>query len=173
MRTDEAKNYLERAIARLEHADCHLLVVNVSERCIAARLAMYLREYFVDYDVDVEYNRHGPDVKQLHEVVQDCPRDRDDEGQSVLPDVVVHRRGGDDSNLLVIEMKKSSNQSRMDSDRKRIRAFCKELGYNVGALVVCKTGHRPAISVDWVRVKSGQVWIARGRRRWRREMTTT
>ena len=77
-------------------------MVDVSERCIAARLAMYLREYFTDYDVDAEYNRHGEDKKKLYDLVdkRDCSRDRDDEGQTVLPDVIVHRRGDDDSNLL-------------------------------------------------------------------------
>ena len=151
MRIDEVKQFLERAIARTERADRHLLVVNVSERCIATRLAMYLREYFVDYDVDVEYNRHGDDVKQLHDVVRHCPRDRGDtgQGQSVLPDVVVHRRGNDDANLLVIEMKKSRNLRGIERDRQRIRAFRTELQYDLGALVVCRTGKLPAIQVQY------------------------
>ena len=151
MRTDEVRHYLERAIARVEHADRHLLVFNVSERCIATRLAMYLREYFVDYDVDVEYNRDGEHVKQLYKQVRHDPGDRGEEtqGQSVMPDVVVHRRGGDHSNLLVIEMKKSANPTGIDNDRQRIRAFRTELGYNVGALVVCQTGHDPSICVKY------------------------
>lgn len=150
MRTDTVKDYLAGATAKVIEEDCHLLVVNVSERCIAARLAMYLREYFIDYDVDVEYNRHGDDTKQLHHLVDnhDCSRDRD-EGQTVLPDVVVHGRGHDKSNLLIIEMKKSGNQSGMEKDRRRIRAFRAELGYELGALVVCEIGNHPSISVEW------------------------
>ena len=148
--TGEVKDYLAQAIAKVEDEDRHLLEVNVSERCIAARLAMYLREYFADYDVDVEYNRHGDDTKQLHELVDahDCHRDRN-EGRTVLPDVVVHRRGGDNFNLLIIEMKKSGNQSGMERDRLRIQAFRDELHYKLGALVVCKTGkNRPSIKVN-------------------------
>ena len=148
MRTDEARKYLERAKTRVEAEDRHLLEVDVSERCIAARLAIYLREYFWDFDVDVEYNRNGRDVKRLQNVVRDCPRDRDD-GQSVLPDVVVHRRGLCDSNLLVIEMKKVSRKSGIDRDRRRIKAFRKQLQYKFGALVVCKTGENSAICVEW------------------------
>ena len=148
MRTGKAKNFLERAKARMEAEDRHLLKVDVSERCIAARLAMYLREYFWDFDVDVEYNRDGRDVKRLHYVLRDCPRDRDG-GHSVLPDVVVHRRGVCDSNLLVIEMKKVSRKSGIDKDRRRIKAFQKQLGYKIGALVVCKTGEDSSISVEW------------------------
>ena len=42
MRADEARNYLDRATARVVAEDRHLLdSVNVSEWCIAARLAMY------------------------------------------------------------------------------------------------------------------------------------
>jgi hypothetical protein len=125
-------------------------MINVSERCIAARLAMYLREYFADYDVDVEYNRHGEDKKKLYELVyhHDCLRDRDDEGQTVLPDVIVHRRGVDDFNLLIIEMKKSENQRGIERDRRRIQAFRKELCYTFGALVVCKTGEQPEVSFE-------------------------
>ena len=78
MTNDEARDCLERASARLRREDRHLLMIDVSERCIAARLAMYLREYFRNYDVDVEYNRHGEDTKQLHDIVDkhDCYRDR-------------------------------------------------------------------------------------------------
>ena len=83
----------------------------------------------------------------------DCARDlRRDEGQMVLPDVIVHKRGVD-TNLLIIEMKKSANQRGMDRDRRRIRAFRNELGYQFGALVVCKTGDRPAIARGVVRVR--------------------
>ena len=148
MRADEARNYLDRATARVVAEDRHLLEVNVSEWCIAARLAMYLREYFWDFDVDVEYNRDGDEVKRLHDVVRDCPRDRDD-GHPVLPDVIVHRRGLRDSNLLVIEMKKDPGKRGTDCDRRRIKAFMKELDYKFGALVVCKTGGESVISVKW------------------------
>ena len=129
------------------------MVVNVSGQCIAARLAMYLREYFADYDVDVEYNRHHDNVKQLRGMVGRYPRDRDEgtQCQSVLPDVVVHRRGVGDSNLLVIKMKKSSNREGVNGDRQRIMTFREQLGYDVGALVVCQTGDCPAMDAEiWV-----------------------
>ena len=151
VKTDKVKDYLAQATARVEEEDRHLLMIDVSERCIAARLAMYLREYFADYDVDVEYNRHGTDKKKLYDLVDkyDRSRARDDEGQRVLPDVIVHRRGNDDSNLLIIEMKKSAaNQDDMERAQRRIRAFRDELGYKFGALVVCETKVHPAISVE-------------------------
>ena len=152
VRTGEARSYLERAIARVKDNDHHLLMVDVSERCIAARLAMYLRDALpAYYDVDVEYNRHGPDKKKLYDLIDEhnCPRDRDDEGQTVLPDVIVHKRGVDNSNLLIIEIKKSANQPGLERDIRRIEAFRAELRYVFGALVVCKTGDDPSIDIEW------------------------
>ena len=142
MKTDKVKDYLEQAIARVKAEDCHLLMIDVSERCITTRLAMYLREHFDNYNyaVDVEYNRHGEDKKQLHDLVQ-----------RVLPDVIVHKRGHDNSNLLIIEMKKSAaNKDDIEIAKRRIRAFRDEFGYKFGAMVVCETKEHPAIYVkDW------------------------
>ena len=150
MKTDEVKNFLERAIARVYHADRHLLVVDASERSIAARLAMYLQEDFVGYDVDVEYNRARAKIKRLMAVVGCCPRDRiETEGQRVLPDVIVHRRGDNKSNLLVIEVKKSSDPRGTDCDHERLEAFRAELRYKFGALVVCTTGKRPKVCAEF------------------------
>ena len=39
MRTDEVKDYLAQATDRVKKEDYHLLMLDVSERCIAARLA--------------------------------------------------------------------------------------------------------------------------------------
>jgi hypothetical protein len=56
---------LERALRRLLEDDRHLLENDLSERCIAARLAMYLHEGFPEHDVDVEYNRVGDIAKRF------------------------------------------------------------------------------------------------------------
>ena len=150
MKIDQVKNYLERAIARVCHTDRHLLVVDASERSIAARLAIYLQEDFVGYDVDVEYNRAGTEIKRLMAVVCRCPRDRiETEGQRVLPDVIVHRRGDNKSNLLVIEVKKSSDPRGTGCDHERLEAFRAELRYKFGALVVCTTGKRPKVCAEF------------------------
>ena len=57
------------------------------------------------------------------------------------------KRGCRGSNLLVIEMKKDPGKKGLDGDRRRIKAFKKELKYKFGALVVCTTGEESEISV--------------------------
>jgi hypothetical protein len=79
--------------------DSFLLEHSVNERSITHKLAEYLRPIFGSYHIDCEYNRHGLDVKTL-------PREcRGKNIRYVYPDVVVHIRGNDDRNLLVIEAK--------------------------------------------------------------------
>ena len=151
----EVRERLERALLRLLEGDRYLLENDLSERCIAARLAMYLSKEFEQHDVDVEYNRAGDVAKRLHGLPDECyrRRNRQIEAPVAVPDIIVHHRGFDGPNLLVIEMKKTSNPAGMDCDRLRLHAFRGQLGYSFGALLECDTGshNEPAIRVsDWL-----------------------
>jgi hypothetical protein len=70
-----------------------------------------------------------------------------------VPDVIVHRRGPAGPNVLVIEMKKTSNPAGMDCARLRIAAFREQLGYNFRALVECEMEfpNDPAVRIaEWI-----------------------
>ena len=126
---------LEQALSTLWQKDKHLLEKNVHEQSITSTLACYLREHFSpEYNVDVEYNRDHNSIKRL------SPQN---ESVIVVPDVIVHRRGCNSHNLLVIEMKKSPNQESRERDGQRIKAFCEQLGYRFGALVHGETKTKP------------------------------
>ena len=76
---------------------------------------------------------------------------RDGEALAV-PDVIVHQRGDQGPNVLVLELKKTSNPAGADCDRERVLAFREHLDYEFGALVECETrhGHSPGIRVsEW------------------------
>ena len=151
----EVRERLERALRQLLEGDLYLLENDLSERCIAARLAMYLREEFEQHDVDVEYNRAGDVAKRQRGLPDECyrRRNRQIEAPVAVPDVIVHHRGFDGPNLLVIEMKKTSNPAGTDCDRLRLDAFREQLGYSFGALVECDIAFHvePAIRVsDWL-----------------------
>ena len=152
----DVKSRLTEALCRLLKKDRYLLEHDLSERCIVARLAMYLREHFLEYDVDVEYNRQGDAVaaKRLRGLQENCrKRLNRKEHKIAVPDVIVHHRGCNSHNLLVIEMKKkSSNRDGTECDRQRIEAFCKQehLGYRFGALVEVECGTKTsAIRAEW------------------------
>jgi hypothetical protein len=153
MERADVEKRLNRAILAVVAHDAHLLVNDLSERCIAARLAFCLQLEFPDHAVDVEYNRFGDLVKRLRlpdECVRRLNRNAD---PAAVPDIIVHSRGPRGPNILVLELKKTSNPTRRDCDRVRIHEFRKQLEYKFGALIECETrdGQTPAIRVDeWV-----------------------
>ena len=133
MKWIDVEERTQRAFDALEHHDLHLLMANVSERTICARLAEHLRSVFPEYHVDVEYNRHGMDPKQI--AVNPAG-----ENKLVYPDVIVHHRGNDDGNLLVMELKKSTNPQSRDDDRSKLKHCVKKFGYEFALLVDLAVG---------------------------------
>lgn len=113
------------ALKKLREQDLHIIKNNSSERSITHMLAIYLKDEFSTYSVDCEYNRQGDIIKHL-----EVPRDKinwdDLEAKTVFPDIIIHQRGSDDDNLLVIEVKKSSNQNGGAFDKVKLKAFRKD-----------------------------------------------
>lgn len=102
---EEVKKRLITAIVRLYQNDQDLLRANVNERSITHRLAQYLQDEFPKWHVDCEYNRRREQKKMLrHGDLQMVSEDI--QSRSVIPDIIIHRRGTDE-NLVVIEVKKS------------------------------------------------------------------
>lgn len=102
----------QAVLAALEsflNRDTELLVRDVNERTITGWLAEHLRPHFPSWEVDCEYNRDGHEVKRTN-------------GQIVVPDVIVHRRGTPD-NLLVIEVKKSNTTEPDDEVLTKLQDF--------------------------------------------------
>ncbi|WP_175725215.1 hypothetical protein [Burkholderia ambifaria] len=124
----ECRKLFESAIDSLCQLDEYLLRVDASERSISHRLAMHLTSRFPNFDVDCEYNRDGFDVKRLALSGREV-RDDDIDAVTVFPDIVVHKRGHNKSNLLVVEMKKGSSNVSPQYDLEKLEAFRRELGY--------------------------------------------
>jgi hypothetical protein len=99
---EEVSRRVSAALARFLEVDHYLLEHDLSERCIAARVAFHLQKCFPEYMVDVEYNRAGWTPKRL-ELPDECANYRDWRGESlVVPDVIVHMRGPRGPNLFGI-----------------------------------------------------------------------
>jgi hypothetical protein len=111
------------ALKALCREDRLFLDVNASERSISHKLAEHLQKQFRDLNVDCEYNRHGNDIKRLAWHRDLSSRIDDLEARTVFPDIIVHKRGDDDNNLLVIEIIKSSSGLNHNYDYEKLRAF--------------------------------------------------
>lgn len=117
-----------------------LFDIHANERAITHRLALYLEtatNIFDGWDIDCEYNRIGDDAITSKRLGLDLARlahrigesekfavpVEDQEGSLVYPDIIVHRRGDEKSNLLVIEVKTSWSSRSQRHDINKLKAF--------------------------------------------------
>ena len=108
--------------------DLDLLYEDISERCLCGALMHELNKQLEkndcnNYYADVEFNRNKKRIKQLP--------NNDGFLSNILPDIIVHSRGKETlDNLLVLEMKKScANQQDKENDRNRLKKMTKQ-NYN-------------------------------------------
>ena len=125
---------VDTALSRLIDEQPELLDLGVTERNLSHHLAIYIAQLVPEeYDVDVEYNRHGTDTKRL-QLRQRQALDRELRATTVFPDILVHKRNTDEKNILVLEMKKPGED--IEYDELKLRAFREELGYLHAAHII-------------------------------------
>lgn len=127
---EEVVAAFSQALATLFKNDKELFDLNVQERTIATRFAMYLHEYFSFVEangikIDVEYNRDGADMKRRH------PQDQDG---WIAPDIILHQRGsgveGYKNDIFYCEVKKNSHSDA--SDAEKVKEQMRERKYKYG-----------------------------------------
>ncbi|MFZ5450847.1 MAG: hypothetical protein ACOZF2_03080 [Thermodesulfobacteriota bacterium] len=154
---EQVEKAVNEALDKLREKDWQLLYWDVNERSISHRLAIYLEDYFKNYDLDIdcEYNRmyDGKNIRtpksldiQPKSIISD-----DIKGTTVYPDIIVHRRNSY-NNLVAIEIKKtSSNQQNYQYDLDKLAAFKNELKYKFAIFIKMKTGDDFCIEpIEWI-----------------------
>ena len=141
-----------KALKKLFNKDFYLFEKKVAERTISHKFAGYLQEEFgTDLFTDCEYNRHFDHPKRLYEIKKHVASQRanktlsnheEDYGICVSPDIIVHKRGDDGNNVLVLELKRNDNCFISDEkyDLLKIETYIKEFGYQYGAFINFKMG---------------------------------
>lgn len=116
------KELLEKLIKKslddLYQNDHDLLKRKVAERDLTGLFAHYFRNNMKDtaiaeYNVDCEYNRDGYGMKKI-------------DGTLVYPDFILHKRGTNESNLLIIEFKTWWNSDNRE-DIEKLKAMMSDL----------------------------------------------
>lgn len=116
------ENRIMEACEHLYANGKHLLAEKAHERNIVARFLLPpLVELFPDWDVDPEYNREGE--------VEDRQAKTDDEGNRLLPDLIIHKYGPAGPNLVAIEVKGYWNPENRKEDEESLRRIQKKHGY--------------------------------------------
>lgn len=130
---DEIEGKIKCSLQKLRRLDKGLLDISVNERTITHKLAEYLQEHFPEFNVDCEYNRYENYTKRIRNK-QDRSKIitnlnnielakliwENKEADTIYPDIIVHIRGTQESNILIIEVKKSSNPDTGESDKEKI-----------------------------------------------------
>lgn len=160
----QIKRRIELAVNTLRINDNYLLKHDVSERSIAHRLAIYLESTFgKEYHVDCEYNKnieHNSGCRKIeilksrwNELNNFYNYEMDEEmliEKIVVPDIIIHRRGTNKSNIVVIEIKKSSSRVNIEYDYEKLKAYtCKGgLTYKYGVFINFKVNKEKYIEPD-------------------------
>jgi hypothetical protein len=101
MSFDEFKEKLTASIELFLATEKSLFITykdKLREEGISHQLACKMAAAFKEFDVDCEYSRQ-PDGNEK----------QNDSGKKVRPDIIIHRRGKNDDNLAVIEVKWGKN----------------------------------------------------------------
>jgi hypothetical protein len=137
----EIKKDVIYALKKFGKLDVKLLEYSIDEYAFPHHIACYLEEKFsrYGYDVDCEYNKVGTEGQ----VKKGNSQDRDispSKKKGLRPDIIIHQRGNErENNLLVIEIKKEENRN-ISRDRKKLRDFTLQEGgqlqYKYGLLLL-------------------------------------
>lgn len=157
MTSEQLEPIIHQALDCLYENDSYLIIhqgitlpnmdSHVSERGIVFRFGIYFQwlasqhSVFKDFNIDTEYNRNLDNVKSL-------PNTRWAKN-GALPDLIVHKRGDNENNLLVVEFKPWwSNHQLINQDREKLSAF-KNMPYNYKhALLVLLNQDR--FELEWI-----------------------
>lgn len=143
MDRDKLEPIITAALAELYEREQDVILGDVNERTICSSLADILRPHFPDHRVHAEYNRRGKGVE---------PKEiawPDNEGnptyKNVFPDIIVHQPGHDLANLLVIEVKKTTNPYHDEGDLAKLDKLCWQVGYRHGLFLRLPAGKGAAV----------------------------
>jgi hypothetical protein len=143
MDLDQIRGLLEEAGNRFVADDAYLLSVDANERSLTHKFAEHLQALVgKEWSVDCEYNRYGDDAKTLRnvkEIVGEYTSTDATKAKTVYPDVIVHKRGAQGPNLLVIEAKKDASKEEAAGDWSKLRRIQAEYKYSFAAFVNFET----------------------------------
>ncbi|MDG6908310.1 MAG: hypothetical protein JRN20_21275 [Nitrososphaerota archaeon] len=112
----------------------------LSERTIAAALIRHIRESFgSEYNVDVEWDRHGTRQKTV-------------DGKPIFADLLVHSRFSDRDNTLCVELKQPGKPVGGDKDRLRAMTNPRHLPLEE------RFGYQCGLFLKFMRTPSGRVY---------------
>lgn len=125
MESKEIKNIIEQALATLYRVEKELISDKAHEQAISARLMLLLQRLLPDWNVDVEFNRQG----------ENRGPKTDAKGIKRKPDIIIHKRGPEGSNLAVILVKCEWNTEPRKNDADVVQSIKEKHHYQAAFLL--------------------------------------
>jgi hypothetical protein len=139
----------------LQTSDIWLLKNDLSEQSISHRIAFHLDPLFEEYNVDCEYNgdidrqNSRKAISILKNELQKFGQLRDKEAsdlekeftsRAVFPDIIIHKRGTNDFNLCILEVKKNTSTVKYNYDFVKLCSYTSDqygnnLNYQLGIFI--------------------------------------
>ncbi len=140
MNRDQIEKALDKAKALFLSREGYLLTANVNERSLTHKFAEHLQAVVGGgWCVDCEYNRYGVDstkiLEEVKQIVGEYASTDETKARTVYPDVIIHRRGPEGPNLLVIEAKKNASKAERVDDWKKLHRIKDQYEYTFAAFI--------------------------------------
>ncbi|HZV69563.1 MAG TPA: hypothetical protein VFG10_08465 [Saprospiraceae bacterium] len=153
METNIILENLDGAISILLTGEIETLRRGLNELNVSTHLAFYLKPFFTQYDVDPEYNgdidkpndRKALDIAK-NRIVEIGKEPNANDNYKLSPDIIIHKRETNKSNLVVIEVKKDiHSQNLKDFDLIKLEHLTidylgNHYNYKIGIAIVFGTG---------------------------------
>lgn len=133
---EQLQGIITNSLENLYRIDSNLIERGGMEQSVAFRFAIYLNDFIREIDwlnelqLDIEYNKNGLNPKRT-------PR----RPNGVRPDLIIHSRGDNDANTLIVEIKGWWNGESREVDRIKLEDFTHQDGeYKYGLGVFLELG---------------------------------
>lgn len=129
----DLENIINNSLDNLYKNDIEIINRGGMEQAVSFRFGMYLLgqcqqiEWLRNYDFDMEYNKNGNEPKRT-------PR----RPHGVRPDLIIHTRNSNQSNVLIVELKGWWNTEDRSFDMMKLEDFTNqqgEYGYGLGVFL--------------------------------------
>ena len=135
----QLEELVDTALRAVYKYDKYLIDIKAHERDIVFRFGIYFQgllikhEKYNKYNLDVEYNRNLYDPKKTENF-----------NNGVYPDVILHERGNNDNNILVLEFKGywNNRKDEIEKDKSKLWDLMNPTGdykYKKGYIVILET----------------------------------
>ena len=154
MEINQILENIETAIEKLLAGEIDTLRRGLNELNVSTHLAFYLKPIFLQYDVDPEYNRDidkPNDRKALdiarNRIIEVGKKTNQNDNYKLSPDIIIHKRGTNENNLVVIEVKKDIHSKDLKEfdliklEHLTIDHLGNHYNYKIGIAIVLGTGN--------------------------------